>query len=445
MSGGVRSVLTRLRSGVPRSGAAAYAGAVPAAVVLPVRGGEQCTFWRRAGATVLSRSLALPLGVLASVVVARALGPAGRGTFGVMLAIGAIGVQLGNLGLPSAAVYTLGRDPGRLRSLLGLMLLLALGVGGGLGLAWGALASAGLVAVSLTRPLAWAAAAWIPIGLLYLLAQNALLGLRAIRWFNLLQLALDAGNALVLVLCFWVGWHSPARFYGASFAVTALAGVTALLVLLRRAGGRAEWPPAELVAPTLRYGARAYFATLLAYLVINFDLLMVAGLRGARDAGYYAIAGRIGEMLSLAPAAIGAMLFATVSAKREGQWAFARRVTLTLALVLPPLLLLAAVLARPVIALLFGSEFLPAVAALLWLLPGVYALSVNMQLMNYFGGTGMPPVTMVGPGVGLLANVLLNLWWIPRYGIVGAAASSSVAYGLMLVTSLVYLRGRVNP
>jgi O-antigen/teichoic acid export membrane protein len=149
-------------------------------------------------------------------------------------------------------------------------------------------------------------------------------------------------------------------------------------------------------------------------------------------------------MVSLVPAAIGAMLFGTISGMHAGRWPFARSVTLALALALLPLLLLAAILARPVIALLFGSDFLPAVAALLWLLPGVYVLGINMQLMNYFAGTGMPLVTIVGPGLGLLVNVLLNLWWIPRFGIVGAAASSSAAYALMLATSLLYLRYRVR-
>lgn len=418
--------------------------ASPPALASASTAGELRSFWRRAAGTIASRSLALPLGVVAAVVVARALGPAGRGTFGVMLAIGAIGVQLGNLGLPSATVYALGREPRRLRELIGLALLVSLGCGGVLALAAGALTATGVVSVALSAGQAWAAAAWIPVGLLFLLAQNALLGLRAIRWYNLLQLGLDAANALVLVLCFWIGWSAPGRFYGAAFGVTALAAVSALGIVRRHADGPPAWPRAELLGPTLRYGTRAYLSTLCAYLVINFDLLMVASLRGAGDAGYYAIAGKVAEMLSLAPAAIGAMLFATISGMRQGRWAFTRRVTLALALAFPPVLLLAGLLARPLIGLLFGSAFLPAAGALLWLLPGVYVLGINMQLMNYFGGTGMPLVTIVGPGLGLGVNVLLNLWWIPRYGIAGAAAASSAAYALMLAASLVHLGRRVR-
>ncbi len=407
-------------------------------------GSELRTFWRRAGGVIASRSVAVPLGVVASIVVARALGPAGRGTFGVMMAIGAIGVQLGNLGLPSATVYALGRNPRQLRELTGLALLVSLGVGAVLVLLAGGLIATGVVSVALSAPLAWLAATWIPAGLLFLLAENALLGLRAIRWYTLLQLGVDAASALVLALCFWVGWSAPERFWGAAFAVTALAALGALAVVRRHADGRPAWPRAELLGPALRYGGRAYLSTLFAYLVINFDLLMVAGMRGAGEAGYYAVAGKVAELLSMAPAAIGAMLFATVSGMRQGRWAFTRRVTLALALAFPPVLILAALLARPVIGLLFGAAFLPAASALLWLLPGVYVLGLNMQLMNYLGGTGMPLVTVVGPGIGLGVNVLLNLWWIPRHGIVGAAAASSVAYGLMLATSLVYIGRRVR-
>ncbi len=401
--------------------------------------GEERAFWRRAAGTVASRLVAVPLGVLGSIVVARGLGPAGRGVYGVMTTVAAIGVQLGNLGLPAATVYTIGRAPRRLPALLGLALIVALGLGGALALAFGGLSAMGRGPTMLSPALAWLAGAWIPLGLLLLLLQNVLLGVRAVRSYNLLQIALDVANISVLALCFLVGWRSPGAFYGVSLGVLAVATGAALALVLRHVGGRPALPDTALVGNALRYGARAYLSTLFAYLLINFDLLMVARMRGAADAGYYAVAGRMAEMLFLAPAAVGAILFTTVSSMREGRWEFARRVAGALALALVPLLALAAVLARPVVALLFGRAFLPAVPAFLCLLPGVYLLGVNIPLMNYFGGTGMPPVTVIGPALGLVVNIALNLWWIPRYGIVGAAAASSAAYSLMLAASLVHL------
>jgi O-antigen/teichoic acid export membrane protein len=58
----------------------------------------------------------------------------------------------------------------------------------------------------------------------------------------------------------------------------------------------------------------------------------------------------------------------------------------------------------------------------------------------------MPGVTIAAPSLGLLLNVALNIAIVPRFGIVGAALTSSAAYTLMLVVSLVTFvrRGRLR-
>jgi O-antigen/teichoic acid export membrane protein len=78
-----------------------------------------------------------------------------------------------------------------------------------------------------------------------------------------------------------------------------------------------------------------------------------------------------------------------------------------------------------------------------WLLPGIGFYAINTVLMNLFASCGMPPIVVYSPLVALVVNVGLNLWLIPAMGFVGAAISSSVAYGLMLAMSLLYTRFRL--
>jgi O-antigen/teichoic acid export membrane protein len=47
----------------------------------------------------------------------------------------------------------------------------------------------------------------------------------------------------------------------------------------------------------------------------------------------------------------------------------------------------------------------------------------------------MPLIAVYSPLVALVLNVALNLALVPSMGFAGAAVSSSVAYGLMLVMS----------
>lgn len=353
--------------------------------------------------------------------------------------MGAVGVQLGNLGLPAASAYFVARDAARLPALLGVAL--AGGVGAGalaLGL-W--LVGAAVPGLSpLSTGLLGLAVAWIPFGILLLLLQNLLLGLREIRLYNLTQLAQDAAAVALMVVLFGAGLATARTLYLSSFAVLVVGTMGVLLLVLRRAGYRVERPAAELWRAAGGYGGRAYLATLFSFLVLQFDLLMVGRMLGAEAAGHYSIAARMAEMLYMFPVAAGTVLFATVSALPSGGWAFARRATSTGAVLMLPVLALAGALAEPVVRILFGEAFLPAVPAFLWLLPGVYALSVNTLLMNYFAGTGMPLVTVLSPGAAAAVNVALNLWLLPRLGIVGAAVASTIAYTLMLVFSGMYLR-----
>jgi O-antigen/teichoic acid export membrane protein len=105
-------------------------------------------------------------------------------------------------------------------------------------------------------------------------------------------------------------------------------------------------------------------------------------------------------------------------------------------MLLAALCLAAGVLVGPVVRLLYGAEFEGSILATRLLLPGVLALGLNGVLMNHFGGRGMPAITALAPAAGLALNVGLNLYVVPRYGIAGAALTSSLAYGLMLFLSL---------
>jgi O-antigen/teichoic acid export membrane protein len=402
--------------------------------------GSSGVFWHRVAGTLASRALMVVLGLVTAVLTARVLGPAGRGVFSVLLTIGAIGVKLGNIGLPAAMTYRVASDRSELPALIGTTLLAGLGLGS-------LLAAAYVLAAILFPPMApldsrWLlalGAAWIPFGVLNVLIQNMLLGLHRVRLYNLIQLANKAGGVVLLLLLFVLGVAGVLSFYLASLGILLTVSAYGLGALLHESGYRVKRPSRAMIGELWRYGFRAYLATLFAYVVLHFDLLMVAGTLGDTAAGHYSIAARMGEMIYLAPVSVGSILFATVASMESGQWRFTLRTLKVVTVILIVGLTLAAVLARPVVQLLFGSEFLPAVPAFLWLLPGLLALGVNTILMNYFAGVGFPLIAVVSPGIAAAANIGLNLLLLPVLGIVGASLASTIAYGMMLLSSILYL------
>ena len=84
------------------------------------------------------------------------------------------------------------------------------------------------------------------------------------------------------------------------------------------------------------------------------------------------------------------------------------------------------------IGILFGPPYQDAVVSLWLLLPGVWCLSLQVILANDLAGRDYPAFLAGMWLTVLVVNVGLNVLWLPRLGIAGAAASSSVAYALAL-------------
>ena len=70
-------------------------------------------------AMYVTRIVLIGIGLVTTVIVARILGPEGRGLYAVAMAIGAIGVQCGTLGLHTVNSYAVAKDRSSLPGLLG--------------------------------------------------------------------------------------------------------------------------------------------------------------------------------------------------------------------------------------------------------------------------------------------------------------------------------------
>ncbi len=179
-------------------------------------------------------------------------------------------------------------------------------------------------------------------------------------------------------------------------------------------------------------------------LVIRSDILMVNYFLGTEATGIYSISANMADIFYMVPSSIGMILYPQVSAMMEGGWVYSRQVAKGTAIIMCIFCILAALIIRPFIYFFYGPVFIGAADALLWLLPGIFALSVNMIFMNFMAARGMPLIVVISPFVALLVNVILNLYFIPHFGINGAAMTSSIAYSIMLMISLLYLSRNRN-
>jgi O-antigen/teichoic acid export membrane protein len=188
------------------------------------------------------------------------------------------------------------------------------------------------------------------------------------------------------------------------------------------------------------YGARAFIASLLAFLLLRINLLMVQQMAGNGEAGQYSVAMAFFDGIYLLPATIGLILFPRLSAMES----HGERWQLTLRMAGASLALLAliagavALAADPLITLLFGTEFRPAVPLLYVLLLAAMFYGVNGIVSVFLAACGMPWLAVWVWAPALAANIALNVAWIPIHGAVGAAWSCVASYLLVLVVQFVF-------
>jgi O-antigen/teichoic acid export membrane protein len=399
-------------------------------------------FWRFVAGTELRRNvletystrlLVAALSFTTTVVISRTLGPDGRGLYAVAITISAIGVQFGNLGLNSSNNYYVAKDRGLLPALMGNTLAVVSAAA-----VVAALIGMGFVFWPSRAPLHGVlfvlVLASAPVGLAYLLSQGLLLGVNEVRTYNAIEY-FGKLAALLLISAAAVAHVATVELLFGIYLFSLILSFMWALLRLRRVSTS---PPAlslGVFRQSIDIGIRAYLVLFFGFLVLRIDLLMVQYLRGEADAGYYSVSQVLSENLMMLPVIIGLLLFPKLSGMKdhEEKSKLAIRASLLTAALMMPVVVAAALAAGPIISITFGPSFLSAVAPFVWLTPGIYFLGIEIVMVQLLNSEGFPPIIVVAWIIDAIANVALNFWAIPRYGMIGASVVSSVCYFLMFV------------
>lgn len=391
--------------------------------------------------TYATRVLLTGVGLLTTIAIARFLGPSGRGLYAVAATTGLLGVQFGNLGLHTSNVYVVSRDPRSLALLVGNSLLVSILFGAFIAGILALLFTLDPGLISISGTLLVLAVAWIPFGLAYLLLQNLLLGVNDVRGYNTIDVVNKVALLLLIVVLVAFGQGGVSTFLAAALASIITSCVWAWRRLRTRFAGNAA-VSLPLFRRSVRYAAKAYFAALFAFLVLRADLFMVQHMLGPLQAGYYSVAASMADYVSILSVVVGTILFPRLSAMTElrAKLRLTRQAVWGTVGLLLPMLAVASLLAKPAVAILFGSAFLPAAFAFILLMPGMFFLGINTVAVQFLNSIGYPSSVVVIWGLCAFLNIGLNLWVIPHRGILGASVVSSVSYFLAFFLILLVIR-----
>lgn len=380
---------------------------------------------------------------VSGILLARQLGPAGRGNLAIVLTVPAVATQAVCVGVPSAATYFIAKNRTAWRSIARHLVsvsafqvvLAALLV---LGLNWLFLAGKG--DESATAGLLALASVPMLIGQYY--GLHILQGLGDLRWFNIYRLAPAAAFSLGMAAGVYFGLTvvSCTAIWVASQVVTMLAIAKTIFA---RANAPLEPDPREGPLPTqrevVRFGIAGFLAQVSPVETFRVDVLLVALLFPSQIVGYYAIALSVSNVPRFIADGLVAVAYPHISGQDASCGHASTRKYMLAAVALCGAASLVLALAAPdVIPLLFGQRFEPAVVLSVISVGAACLISirrVGTDCLRALGkpgaSTGIEVVTLV---LLVPAFVVLGPWGDGRG--VALSLAISAAVGLVLTVRL---------
>src|SRR5215475_6227953 len=335
--------------------------------------------------------------------VTRALGPSGRGTVAFLTVTALITAWIARLGVTEATVVFAAQRPGQRRILLSNSV------------SFSAAAEIGVLAFSIV------AACLADAGYRFMLGcsrfrAHALVTAGTSWFYPLLAAVLWAVFGMTVALGAFV-WA----------ATQALRAILLISLAVAREGlGR---PSLSVLRESISFGVRAWIGTLADSLGFRVDQILLALIASEAALGFYVVAVNLSEMLLYFAGAVSTALLpiaaGSAAESRRGQTlkAFRSAGFVTLASVL-----LSALLAPPLIPLVFGAPFSASITPFLLLLPGLVGFTALIVFSNALMASSLPSLSSLAAIACFIVGLALDLVLIPFFGASGASAAASCAY-----------------
>lgn len=370
--------------------------------------------------------------MVTGVVVARQLGPTSYGLWAILQLIPTYAEAFARLKVDAAGVYLIGT--GRFGVAQVKTMLDRIALGSGLGvvalLAWWMDPLADWLfgkAAADVRSALVVVALQIPFQFLLLNYSKLLLLREDVRAYNQVVLLRTLSFALLSLVLLFGARLGLLGVVVAGTASTALSCLLAMRAFGTPAPGGESSP--RLGRALFEQAVPLYAAGIVGHLHAYSSNTVVALYLSPANVGFLAMAQNLGRLLERITEALNMLLFPRIARMEQGAGpaqlaARAYRVMLATMLTTGAGM---ALCVRPLVEVVYGREYLPAILPLWIILPGVVAFSASTVFTQYLVGVGRAGVALRISVAPLLVQVTLAFLLIPRFGLAGAACALSVA------------------
>jgi O-antigen/teichoic acid export membrane protein len=387
----------------------------------------------RAGLLTLAATAGtLLVNVVTGVLIARVLGPSGRGAVTAVLAAPVLVAWLFGMGCAAAATYHQSRHPDDAPRLVSTWLVLGVPLAL-MGIVVGELLLPHLLAAQSEHTLFLARLLMLTLALTFLgdLMNGIVLGDQDFVFYNAVRVVQPLAVA-VAYAALWVGNAlTVTTAVAATVAVSAACALGLSARVLRRHG--LARPSRALGRTTLWYGARAHSTFTAGLVNTRLDVMIIPAFVGASTVGLYSVATSVSWIVVTVAGSIGAIVFPAAAARGpEGRYIVLKSLYATLAVGV----LLAGVVAAVAgvgVELVYGPDFAGSVEPLRVLLAGAVLYAAAGTVCAGLYALDRPFTAAVAQLCAAAFTVAGLTLFLRDGGIQAAAIVSTAAYALVFV------------
>ena len=397
------------------------------------------TFTKNVVITVGSRVLVFMINLSSSIIIARMLGPERNGIYSLAFLLPSLLTTFTCFGIAPATAYYVGQNKYSLKEIFGNNILLSLVIGA-------TSVVIGLIFIFLFQDIAFpgvsrfylvVALPLIPLNLFFTYIQYMYLGTQQIKEFNftaIIQAILFLALVSIALFIFNAGIIGVLT---ANILALFLNNILLFMRVRKTLNGVCFKINLSYYKDVLLYGFKAQLNNILNFMHFRLDMLLMNVFMDPSAVGYYSVAVGIAERLKLISQSAGMVLFPKIASEDDKhRKEFTPIVSRNILLITTVAAICIFFLSRWVVLVLYSEAYLKSVRPLQFLLPGIVALSICAILSNDVAGRGRPMLNTYFAAVTLIINLILNILWIPQYGIEGAALASTVSYTAQMIGRL---------
>jgi len=391
--------------------------------------------------TIFTQGLIFAFGLGTSVIVARILGPELKGVYSLVVLLPAFLVYFTNFGIGQATVFYVGKRKYSPKEIFGNNVIYTISFST-LAILIGLL----IIFFFSDKLLPGVATKYLLLSLLLLPGQlflafilYILLGFQKIKQYNFILFFRVFLIFLLIGIFLWI-FH-----FGITAALTAeiLSIIIVCVVLFfmtkKQTNGISLKLNKYYLKDSFSYGIKFSLGSILYYLQSRIVIPLINFFLNPAMVGFYSISVALSEKIWLISDAMGTVLFPKVSSetdvkKLKGFTPLVFRSVLFISILISVLLFASG---HWIIVLLYSNAYLKSIQPFKILLIGVIANSGWRILENDLKGRGKPMLNTYIAGFALVLNIILNILWIPKFGISGAAWATAISYTLALLIMII--------